>query len=108
MLVGVGRDEQGAQLEGVREELLILDREGQIEPDFPPVGHAISEFRRPVDGVVGDETPRKRRVLEPDRGVVEVLLDRELADGGNGGVIDLDFISGFCRLRQHGRDGRAG
>src|SRR5258708_2048950 len=76
VLVGVGRDEQGAQLEGVREELLILDREGQIEPDFPPAGHALTESRRPVDGWVGDETPRKRRGLGPRRRGVWGRLER--------------------------------
>jgi hypothetical protein len=107
-LVGIGRDEQGSQLEGIGQELLILDGEGQIEADLPPVGDAIGEFRRAVDAVVGDETAGKRRVLDPERDVVEVLLDRELADRRDAGVIDLDFVGGPCQLPRHDRQRCAG
>ncbi len=102
------RDKQRSQLEGVRQELPILDGERQIEADFPPVGHAVGEFRRPVDAMMGDEAPRKRRLLLPERDIVEVLLNRELADGGNAGVIDLDFVDGLCRLPQHDGESRPG
>ncbi len=99
-LVGVGRDEQGPQLEGIGQEFLILDGEGQIEADLPPVGEAIGEFRRAVEAVVGDKAAGKRRVLEPKRDIIEVLLDRELADGRDAGIVDLDFVNRPCRLRQ--------
>ena len=88
--------------------MLILDGERQIQPDLPPVGDAIGEFRRPVDGMVGDEASRKRRILQPDGGIVEVLLDGELAHRGDAGVVNLDFVGGLGRLPQRDRDGRCG
>jgi len=97
VLIGVWRDEQRPELERVRVELLICDREGQIEPDLPPVRHPIGEFRRPVQAVIGGKPSGKRRIgLSPGH-VIEVLLDRELADRRDAGVVDLDFI-GRVRL----------
>ena len=57
---------------------------------------------------MGDETARKRRILDPEGDIVEVLLDRELARRRNAGVVDLDFVDGLCRLRQRDPDSRAG
>src|ERR1019366_8439077 len=62
-LLGMRRNEQGSQLEGVGHEFLILDGEWQIEADLPPIGEAVGKFRRAVEAVVGNETAGKRRVL---------------------------------------------
>jgi len=50
--------------------------------------------------MIGDESAGKRGVLEPEGDIVEVLLNRELANGGNAGVVDLDFVGGLRRLCQ--------
>ena len=44
--------------------------------------------------MVGDEAARKLRLLAAAEGVVEVMLDGELADLGDLGVVDLDFAHG--------------
>src|SRR5216684_2023873 len=99
-LVGVGRDEQGPQFEGVRQKLPVLDGEGQIKSDFPPVGHAVGEFRRAVYAMMGNEATGKRRLLEAAADIVEMLLDRELAGRSNARIVDLDFVDGLGRLPQ--------
>jgi hypothetical protein len=50
--------------------------------------------------MIGDEAARKRRILEPERNIIEMLLYRELAKGRDTGVVNLDFVDGLRRLRQ--------
>ncbi len=54
------------------------------------------------------EAAGKRRLLEPERDIVEVLLDRELAGRRDAGIVDLDFVGGLRRLPQHDPESRAG
>jgi len=88
--------------------LPVLDREGQIEPDLPPVGDAIGEFRRAIEAVIGDEAAGKRRILRAKRHIIEVLLDRELSGGGDARVIDLDFVGSRRRPGRHRQEDRTG
>src|SRR5262249_17250489 len=95
---GMRRDEQRPQLERIGIELLVLDRERQIEPDLPPVGEAIGEFGRAVDAVVRDQPAGKRRLLPAERDIIEMLLDGELTGLGDPGIVDLDFVGRRCRM----------
>ena len=106
-LLGMRRHEQRSQFEGVRIEALVLKGERQIEADLPPVGHTVSEFRRAVEAVVGSEAAGKGRVLLTERDVVQMLLDRELADLGDPGVVDLDLV-GRARGPTQGQQGQCG
>src|SRR5664279_1408134 len=107
-LLGRGRNKQGPHLEGVREKLLIPDSERQIQPDFPPVGHAVGEFWCPVDAVIGDEATRKWRRRDASTHIVEMLLNRELAWSRNAGVVNLDFVDGLRWLSQRDPEDGAG
>ena len=93
LLFGVGRYEQRAQLEIVRKEVaLAVDSPRNVEPRFEPIGHPVGKFRCPIKGVIRDETAGKVRRTPTIEGVVEVILDSELADLGDLGIIDLDFV----------------
>src|SRR5262249_50899342 len=64
---GMGGNKQRPELERIGVKSIVLDRERQIEPDLPPVGEAIGEFRRAVDAVVGDQPARERRIFYSER-----------------------------------------
>jgi hypothetical protein len=51
---------------------------------------------------VGDEPAGKRRLLDAQGNVIEMLLDGELADLGDAGVIDLDFVGRMRSRRERG------
>jgi hypothetical protein len=59
-----------------------------------------------VEAVVGDQTARKRRILEAERDITEVLLIGELADGSDRRVIDLDFVGRVRRRSWRGHECR--
>ena len=88
--------------------VVVLDREGQIESDLPPVGDAIGEFRRAVEAAVRGKAAGKRRILLPERDVIEVLLNRELAGCGDAGIVNLDFVGGLGRWCRQQRQDCAG
>ena len=53
------------------------------------------------------EPAGKGRILHPERNVVEMLLDGELADRGDASVVDLDFVGRLRRrnLQTNGNQG---
>src|ERR1019366_5177069 len=107
-LLGVGRDEQRAQLHALREERpVLLQGEGRVKSEFPPWSHAISEFRRAVEAVIGDEAARMIRLLQAIPDIIEMLLHSPLAWLGDFGVIDLNFVDSSRPLRRKNENRRS-
>jgi hypothetical protein len=75
-------------------EAIPVERVRGIEADLEPVRDPVGEFERPVRRAVWDQSARKFRLLAALDRVVEVVLSGPLADVGNLGVVDLDFVVG--------------
>jgi hypothetical protein len=104
LLRRIRRDELGAELEIVRQELaLFVHRPRDIEAELEPRRHAVGEFGGAIEGMVVDQGARICRLGQPFDRVVEVLLHRELADLVDLGGVDLDLVYGVGgRDRQQG------
>ena len=64
------------------------------------MGHAIGEFRRAVEAVIGDEPARMIRLFQAIPDIIEMLLHSPLAGLGDFGVIDLNFVDSLRPLRR--------
>ena len=75
-----------------------IDCKWRIEPHFPPIGDAVGQFWGSVERVIWDDAAREVGLLEAVDRVVEVLLQRPLADFGDLCVVDLDLVGDrMCR-----------
>src|SRR6202165_1759129 len=107
-LARVRGHEQGSDLGDVGQKLAAaIDGKRRIKPKLPPLGDAVSQFRSAVETMIRDQCARKLRLGAALQNVVEMLLKGPLADLGDLGVVDLDFVRGqsCSRLRCDNRDG---
>src|ERR1700674_536202 len=111
----VGRYEKLAEFAAVAEKASVLvDRERSVESDFVPVGHTVGQFGRAVQGSIGNEPAGKIRLRTALDRIVQVLLQRPLADLGNLGIVDLNLVDRLRLLRggkassEQDEDARAG
>src|ERR1700674_3466256 len=99
---------ESSHLDAVEQELAAaIDGKGRIKPKLPPLADAVSQFRSAVETMIRDQSARKLRPGGALQNVIEMLLKGPLADLGDLGVIDLDFVcrQSCTRLRHRHRDG---
>jgi hypothetical protein len=100
VLAGVGYGKQRSQLDIVRQELsLLIHRERNIEAEFEPGRHAIGELRSSIQRMVRDQRAGISRLGDATDSIVEVLLDGELTDLVDLGVVDLDLVHRMRDMR---------
>jgi hypothetical protein len=93
---GVGYRKQHSQLDIVGQELpLFIHRPGNVEPELEPGRHTIGELRRFVQCMVRDQRAGISGRWDAGDGVVDVLLDGELTNLVDVGVVELDLVRGM-------------
>src|SRR5262249_7092417 len=70
---------------------------GDVHAELEPVRDAVGQFRRCVERVVRNEAAWEIRLLAPEKGVVEMMLDGPLADLCDLRVVKLDLVDGAGR-----------
>src|SRR5712672_3636051 len=76
---------------------VLVDRPGNVEPGFEPIGHAVRKFRRSIERMMGDQPAWKVRVFASLDGIVQMMLRRPFADFDNLAGVDLNLVVGARR-----------
>ena len=76
---------------------VLVDGPGDVESGLEPGRHAVGEFRRGIEGVVGDQPAGKIRLGAALDRVIEMMLRGPLADFGDLASVDLDLVIGAGR-----------
>src|SRR6266566_4590313 len=93
--IRIANPDDRPHLDAVGQELTAaIDGKRRIKPKLPPLGDAVGQFRSAVETVIRDQSARKLRSGAALQNVIEMLLEGPLADLGDLGVVDLDFVRG--------------